>query len=134
MLFSELLRRKMENKHFDAGNIMSSAAAAAAIATAAAAAHIVTIALVAVACLPSLPSPSLLHTTPVTNTMAIAALALFVARHPHSPSPFPPSPSSSLPLTSAACSHCLLSPVIIVLWSLTLSCQPSLTFNTPVAS
>jgi hypothetical protein len=49
------------------------------------------IALVAIACLPPLspllllplPLPSLLHTTLVADTMAHAALALFVNRHPH---------------------------------------------------
>jgi hypothetical protein len=51
----------------------------------------VAIALVAVACLPpslpsllpSLPSPSSSHATLVTDTMARAALAIFVDRHPH---------------------------------------------------
>jgi hypothetical protein len=54
-----VLRRKMENKNVDAGNIMRSAAAAAAATatttTAAATAHILAIALVAVTCPPSSP-------------------------------------------------------------------------------
>ncbi len=86
-------------------------------------------------CLPAiLPSPSLLHTTPIANAMALAAHAIIVAHHLHSPSPFPPLPSSLLPLKSAARSHCSSLPVIVVLWSSTLSCQPSPTFNVPVAS
>jgi hypothetical protein len=132
MLFSELFWKKMENEHFDTGN-MSSAAAAAAIA--AIAAHIIAIGLVAIACPPSLPSPSLLHaTTPIANAMALAAPALFVAHHPHSPSPFPPSPSLLLPLTSAARSGHSSLLAVVVLWSSMLSLQPPPTLNAPVAS
>jgi hypothetical protein len=71
-----------------------------AIANVAAVAVTIANSLVAVAHLPPLlplpslllPLPSLLHTTLVTNAMALADLALFVARHPHSPSPLLPSP------------------------------------------
>jgi hypothetical protein len=49
--------------------------------------HIVAIALIAIVQPPPLPSPSLLHATLVGKAMALATLALFAARHPHSPLP-----------------------------------------------
>jgi hypothetical protein len=96
-------------------------------------AYILDIALIAIACLPPLPSPSMLHATLVTNAMALAALALFVACHPHSPSLLLPLPSSLLPSISAARSHHLLLPAIMVVWLSTLSHQPPPTFDAPVA-
>jgi hypothetical protein len=105
--------------------------------------YIVAIVLVAVASLPPssplpsllLPSPSLLHdATLIANNMALAALALFVTHHLHSPSPLLPLPSLLLPSTSAACSRFLSSPAIVVLLSSMLSCQPPPPFDTPIAS
>jgi hypothetical protein len=96
--------------------------------------HIVAIALVAIACLPHLPSPSLSHTTLVANAMALAALALVVARHPHSSLPLLPLLSLLLSSTSAVLSHCLLLPAIVVVWLSTVFCQPPPTFDAPIAS
>jgi hypothetical protein len=81
-----------------------------------------------------LPLPSLSHTTLITNAMALAALTLFVAHHPHSPSPLTPLPSLLLPSSSVACSCHLLSPAIVVMWLLMLSCHPPPAFNGPVNS
>ncbi len=76
-------------------------------------------------------------TTLVAITLAAVAIALFVAHHPccrrhglcrphplcrlapslPSPLPLPSLPSLSLPSPSAACSRCLSSPTIVVVWS-----------------
>jgi hypothetical protein len=66
--------------------------------------------------------------------MVLAALAIFVAHHPHSPSLLALSPSLLLPSSSAACSHCLLLATAVIVWSLTLSCQPLPAFDAPVAN